>query len=78
MNFQNNTLNELGYGLWCSLIDEIEFVVLLDAEITAGREVPDPHRMQPVDETTGPLGTSELQPPERASLAHHAPAFVDD
>lgn len=55
---------------------QAQFLVFVDAKISAGCDVADPHRMQPVDETARPFGASQFQSPEGSGLQHNIATFV--
>lgn len=59
-------------------VEQHEFVLVRDAEVPAGGDVPDAHGVEPVDVAASPLGPGQLETPEgsslrgdRAALVHH-------
>lgn len=59
-------------------MQEDEVIVLIDAQVSAGGDVPDSHGMEPVDVAAWPLGAGELQAPEGPSLGGHGATFIYD
>ena len=58
-------------------VQEHEFVLVVDAQVPAGGDVPEAHGVEPVDVPAGPLGARQLEPPERARLRCYGAPFVD-
>lgn len=55
---------------------EDEFVLAIDAQVTTGSDVSDTHGVEPVDVTTSPLCTGQLQSPQWPSLWRDWPALI--
>ena len=61
-----------------SLCQKTEIRIFVDAEVQAGGDVSQPHRVVPVDVAAGPLDPGHLQTPEGPGLLHYTATFVDD
>ena len=55
---------------------EEEFVLVVDAEVPAGGDVSDTHRMEPVDVAARPFSPGQFQPPQRSGLGRDGTTLV--
>lgn len=57
-------------------VEQYEFVLVRDAEVPARGDVPDAHRVEPVDVAARPFGPGQLETPEGAGLRGNGAALV--
>lgn len=57
-------------------VEQHEFVLVCDAEVSARGDMSDAHRVEPVDVAARPLGPGQLQTPEGAGLGSDGAALV--
>ncbi len=56
---------------------EDKLIVLIDGEVSPGRDMFNPHRMEPVDEPSSPFGSRQLESPKGSGLTHDIPTLIN-